>query len=1519
MKSFTWRIFICVVPVLAAVGVCLDSLYTNWMFQVPKLGVDLAGGTILVYEMDIRKSTDGKSKAEEDEANYTRLKANELAEALRQRIDPTATYNIIIRPASTAGRVEIIIPTGGRQKVQKASEAWKNLLDELKEEYAIPDLNERRGAVGKLVEQIQKSKAQETWSNTLFNPAKNDKGWSRLLETVSEGRQILKVNYAIPTPIAIASQVGMGVRPVSSTTGPLGLIGIGQSSFNKYSPIPDPDSDEQLQVKFLGGSESNAGGQPVWRIVKKSDKTKTSEPKKPTNDEKVEKTEKNEEKKDTKAEDSNKTLTELGYKPLWAMNGNQSLKLVKEGDLDALSAKLQQLLVDETPQSIKVLLKKAAWDELIAKLTEWDYVRDAFKKENPKNLETRLERFQEILKRIPIDSFDELVGRVATKGNVIGQALIVATEPLFGDSAGLGEEDLLDREKIIAEISKWYGPPSIEVERHVEDLIKELDIVEDSSIAEVARIEELVSRVGKLEFRILANQKDDKDAIDAARDYLNSEDPERIEELKRANDLGLPPPVPTNENNEPRRYEITLSRNEGSLVDYAWVEIGRQARHELGLNNNALNSKDWWKREIWTQVHENKANPAMQIRRPGKEEDNVFQWGGALFYWREVPKTASEERRKKKYEYFVLSRNPEFFLNSEGQPILDDEGTPKQRPRITGKFLRLAKASMDTGSPTVDFAFNNAGATEFGNLTGKNVPTGAGKSSQTKRHLAIILDEMLMSAPTINSKITSRGQITGDFTRREVDSLVNILRSGALPATLKKEPVSRSTTGSLLGEDTIRAGVTAVFWAFVGVLAFMLVYYQFSGLVACIALFANLILTIGFMIAVKATFTLPGLAGLVLMLGMAVDANVLIYERLREERERGASLAVALRNGYERAFPTIIDTHLCSIFIGIVLYALGNDQLKGFAISLTVGLIISLFTSLYMTRTMFDFWMARGWLGNLRMFRLLSKPNINFMGIRKTVFAIVVTVTLVGLGLFLMRMPRDLDIDFTGGTAWTAQIATGNAKTMTQLRNLLSKDEQKKHLQVLKVEELTQEGGGEDTSQYQYKIYYNNLDGSEPNPQDIPITTFVNSNQLGETQAERENNVAAAAGMPLRKKVKGEDGEWAWKDIPESQRQLREWDWSLMPLFPSSMKIDSAIKERYSDATRLFDIRTSEMEVELVERTLYRLLRIEQEDGTWKSILTQFNVEYDHKSLNWSTFRADGKRIEVQFSAPLIPDQFAKILKAELRREFGIGRTERLRFRFEMLGQDINSDGRATTFLIRFDPKLKDEAIPKVESALKRAKQIFERRPQPESLFNSDPTLAKDTRFRALGAIFVSWVAVVLYLWFRFGNWTFGAAAVLCLIHDLCFTLGLIGISAYVQDTFIGRALLIDDFKINLTGVAALLTLVGYSVADTIVVFDRIREVRGKNPDLTPKMINDSVNQTLSRTLLTSGTTFVVVSVLYWFGGPGIHLFAFIMVAGVFIGTFSSIYVASPLLLIFGEGRHLATKKPAEAAVTPKE
>src|SRR5262249_45407700 len=291
------------------------------------------------------------------------------------------------------------------------------------------------------------------------------------------------------------------------------------------------------------------------------------------------------------------------------------------------------------------------------------------------------------------------------------------------------------------------------------------------------------------------------------------------------------------------------------------------------------------------------------------------------------------------------------------------------------------------------------------------------------RSLAVVMDGKVTSYANINSPLSSSIQVTmgsgsAAEIQKRVQSLIKVLKSGALPATLKSEPVSELTMGPGLGADTIRKGAWAIGIAFIAVVIFMIVYYRFAGTVASTALFANLLLTIGFMVAVKAAFTLPGLAGLVLMLGMAVDANVLIYERIREERERGGGLALAVRNRYDRAFPPIIDTHLTSIFTAIVLYAVGNDQLKGFGVSLTAGLIISLFTSLYMTRVIFDFWLSKNWLKKLSMYKLFSKPNINFMRVRYYWFTATVVLSVLGMFVFAVRGEQGWNIDFTGGEAY---------------------------------------------------------------------------------------------------------------------------------------------------------------------------------------------------------------------------------------------------------------------------------------------------------------------------------------------------------------------------------------------------------------------------------------------------------------------------------------------------------------------
>jgi len=824
-----------------------------------------------------------------------------------------------------------------------------------------------------------------------------------------------------------------------------------------------------------------------------------------------------------------------------------------------------------------------------------------------------------------------------------------------------------------------------------------------------------------------------------------------------------------------------------------------------------------------------------------------------------------------------------------------------------------------------------------------------------------------MSAPSLNSPIRDSGQITGQFTKDDVNNLVSILRSGALPATLKPQPVSENTMGAQLGDDTIQAGAVSIGVAFVVILAFMLIYYRFAGFVACVALLANLILTIAFMVAVNATFTLPGLAGLVLMLAMAVDANILIYERLREERDRGASLQMALRNGYDRAFPTIIDTHLSSIFTAIVLYVVGNDQLKGFGISLTVGLLISLFTSLYMTRILFQFWEHNGWLKKLSMARLFARPRINFMGIRRPVFIATVVTAVLGLALFLARGRSTLNMDFVGGTVYTGVTAENSMMDTEGLRaRIEDKEAQKKWLALASDPELI------DAKDRTWRLTYKESDADRPRERDIRMTEKV---------------------TPIEMRRRAEE-------LPEP-----------------SIELIYDTKLSKGDKSRLFTVRTTEKSPELVAASLGRLLggdleKIHLSSYTVKSVSLSFprplTLEqarglivpalrkggliagadgkdspgvsaakalplggaalaaagnlFDSAEINLvpqeeGPTRGTWKRLSLNLTTPVDGRKLLAALLPLTEEDQAKKKEKQLDLQVTEAGLELSSPAYVAQVKSLLDSAFKEVVtqgvtLQEVRDAraqeeqddrykrmvltlpaaadgerFRRAMEKFATelpsRPTPMRLENFDSALAADMQQRALYAIVASWGAMLLYLWFRFGNWTFGLAAVLCLIHDVCMTLGVIAVCHYVYSWF-GPVAGIRDFKLDLPAVASLLTLIGFSVNDTIVVFDRIREVRGKNPNLTPEMINDSINQTLSRTILTSLTAWMVVLVLYVWGGEGVHLFAFVMTVGVVVGTMSSIFVASPLLLILGEGAPKAgqqpqPQRPREELTQPRE
>ncbi len=262
---------------------------------------------------------------------------------------------------------------------------------------------------------------------------------------------------------------------------------------------------------------------------------------------------------------------------------------------------------------------------------------------------------------------------------------------------------------------------------------------------------------------------------------------------------------------------------------------------------------------------------------------------------------------------------------------------------VTGADLEDARVSTgEYGYPAVSFQFNGEGAKKFGNLTGANL----------KKNLAIVLDNTVQSAPTINARITRDGQITGQFTMEEARQLAIVLRAGALPAPVNI--IEKRIIGPGLGEDSIKSGVKASLVGFIFIVLFMSIYYRFSGVISSIALLLNLVFLLALMAYFSATLTLPGIAGIILSLAMAVDANVLILERMREEKDKGQPLPIIIKEGYDKAWSAIFDSNLTTWIASLLLFQFGTGPVKGFALTLTLGLFVGVFTSVFVTRAIYE-------------------------------------------------------------------------------------------------------------------------------------------------------------------------------------------------------------------------------------------------------------------------------------------------------------------------------------------------------------------------------------------------------------------------------------------------------------------------------------------------------------------------------------------------------------------------------------
>ena len=381
-------------------------------------------------------------------------------------------------------------------------------------------------------------------------------------------------------------------------------------------------------------------------------------------------------------------------------------------------------------------------------------------------------------------------------------------------------------------------------------------------------------------------------------------------------------------------FDQSIANNYMNLTVQQAIEIIRNRVDKFGVSEPIIQAQ---------------GKDRIVIQLPGLDDPErakkIIKTGGVLEFKIVRGEGASPEDILKKYNNQLpddLEILPYYLREQDGGGIKGYLVVTKEA-QVSGRYLKDARVGQDeNGMPAVNFEFDGEGANAFGRVTEENIG----------KQLAIVLDRKIQSAPVVRSKITDRGEITGNFSYDEAQDLVVILRAGALPAEITY--LEERTVGPTLGADSVKAGVVASVVGFFVIVVFIVIYYKWSGFVANFALLLNGILLLGAMSYFKFTLTLPGIAGIALTLGMAVDANVLIYERIREELRLGRTIKSAIQMGFSRAFATILDSNVTTLIPGVALFQFGTGPVKGFAVTLSIGLIISMFTAVFVSRVIFD-------------------------------------------------------------------------------------------------------------------------------------------------------------------------------------------------------------------------------------------------------------------------------------------------------------------------------------------------------------------------------------------------------------------------------------------------------------------------------------------------------------------------------------------------------------------------------------
>jgi len=795
----------------------------------------------------------------------------------------------------------------------------------------------------------------------------------------------------------------------------------------------------------------------------------------------------------------------------------------------------------------------------------------------------------------------------------------------------------------------------------------------------------------------------------------------------------------------------------------------------------------------------------------------------------------------------------------------------------------------ELGRPAVSFALDSAGGQMLGVLTSTNL----------NKPMTVLLDKQVYTAANINSTIRERGIITGSFSRDDINYLTRVLQAGALAGQLSPEPISVNVLGPSLGADNLVRGLTAVLYSVIAVALLMLAYYLVAGIIANIALGFIILCIFGMMAFIDSTFTMPGLAGIALAIGMAVDANVLIFERMREEIVINKEpLRNAARLGFSRAFSAILDGNVTNVMICIVLIYFAGAEVKGFGVTMMIGAFATVLGGVWVTRVLMkiytDWYGARTLPMITTVFPAVNRwilPRVDWIRLRPLLFGISITLTAIALGLVFSRGSAMLDTEFRGGVSMT--MTTKRVDTVSYTTQAGET--------AASIAARTPGVPAEAIEALNPNVDFGAL--AAGTAMRVPTGPCSTEGRILLSRQEVERRLHERGRAALPESVSGQFRTAGVLTLGDQTSDFKASSFQVKVGNPPEAVAESAItNEAIQTLAGAF---ANELDAQL--------------SRTFKG------AEGDHTAF---TRPIDKRVVGEVIGRPEITDPVGRLrggvaimledIEPPITLDEASGRLSRMRTQPDfsdvagretrVIGLDavdpaFPERGYRSVVILVSDPTVNlpkvpletwDERLAKREWGL--VAQALAQETSLDQVASFSPSVAQSLLANAIIAICLSMLLMLGYIWIRFGSLRYSIGTILSLSFNICVCLGFLAASEWLAMTEFGASIGVQDFRIDLNVIAGLLAIVGYDINDSIVILDRVRERRGRMTYASKQVVNDAINQTFSRTILTSGTTILSAVILVAFGGEAIRPFSMTLLVGLIAGTFSSIAIAAPLV-----------------------